>query len=225
MLKAKLKTLEYILGYINTHKTVNLFLAGGKSPLILYNKIFNNKNYEFTDVKIHLVDERFISNKSKLSNLNNIKKQFSKRYKYNLYKIKSLKKNKVKKYFFNIKKEKTLAVLGMGEDGHIASIFENSKKFKKLIDIKEKPNFFYTEKIGNPFLRRITMNLSAINLSNKIIIILNNKKKIKKFRYFLHFKGKNLSPINHLINRARNRIYLSVKNKIISLSEFSSAKL
>lgn len=113
----------------------------------------------------------------------------------------------------------------MGEDGHIASIFENSKKFNKLIDIKKKPNFLHTEKIGKPFLRRITMNLSAINLSNKIIIILNNKNKIKKFRYFLEFKGKNLKPINHLINLAKKRIYLSVKNKMFSLSEFSRAKL
>ena len=36
---------------------------------------------------------------------------------------------------FNIKKNFTIAILGMGRDGHLASIFNNSHIYKKLIDL------------------------------------------------------------------------------------------
>ena len=60
----------------------------------------------------------------------------------------------------------------MGADGHIASIFQNSNKYKQLIDLKVKPSYVLTEKIGKPKMKRITMNIKMIGLSSKIIILI-----------------------------------------------------
>ena len=38
----------------------------------------------------------------------------------------------------------------MGNDGHYASIFTNSKLFKKLVNTNISPRYLVTEKIGHP---------------------------------------------------------------------------
>ena len=75
--------------------------------------------------------------------------------------------------------------MGMGADCHIASIFQNSNKYKQLIDLKVKPSYVLTEKIGKPKMKRITMNIKMIGLSSKIIIVLNNKSKQRLFQNIL----------------------------------------
>ena len=63
-----------------------------------------------------------------------------------------------------------MSLIGIGDDGHFASIFSGSKNYHNLIDIKKKPNFYQTESLGNPKVKRITMNLSMILNSEKIIL-------------------------------------------------------
>ena len=47
-----------------------------------------------------------------------------------------------------------------------------SKKYKFLINLNEKPGIHIIEKIGIPLCKRVTMNLSMINLSLKIILVI-----------------------------------------------------
>ena len=83
----------------------------------------------------------------------------------------------------------------MGADGHIASIFQNSNKYKQLIDLKVKPSYVLTEKIGKPKMKRITMNIKMIGLSSKIIIVLNNKSKQRLFQKYTKNRDLNILSI------------------------------
>ena len=102
----------------------------------------------------------------------------------------------------------------MGADGHIASIFQNSNKYKQLIDLKVKPSYVLTEKIGKPKMKRITMNIKMIGLSSKIIIVLNNKSKQRLFQKYTKNRDLN-TPIYSLITNLKSKILLSFGLEII----------
>ena len=104
-------------------------------------------------------------------------------------------------YKKDIKSQKTIKIsfdyclLGMGKDGHIASLFPDSKNlYKKFIS---KPI------IRNDF-KRITLGLNIINNSKKIILWINNRSKSKIYLK-LKKEGKKI-PVNNL-NKRNTVIY------------------
>lgn len=178
---------------------LSFVLTGGTSPINLYKEL-SKIEMDWSNVDFFFSDERYVSKKSKNSNYN---------LAYNLLfkKIKIKKKNiflidtdfnnineSVKKYeimikrYFNQKKIKfDLCLLGMGIDGHIASIFPQSTELQQKFIVK--PVY------RNDF-NRITLGLNIINNSKKIIVWLNNKKKTSTFKK-LKKKGKKI-PLNNL---------------------------
>ena len=173
-------------------------LTGGKSPVKLYKKLAKSK-IDWSSVDLFWGDERHVSNKSKNSNYKLAYDTFIKKIKIkksNLYKIdtnNSLNnsaqkyKRKIINYFRNNKNFFDCVLLGMGEDGHIVSIFPNSKL------IKEK---FVVKAVKRKDFNRITLSLNIINKSKKIILWLNSKFKSKIFDKYKRL-GKQL-PVNNL---------------------------
>ena len=75
----------------------------------------------------------------------------------------------------------------MGKDGHIASIFPNSKNISRK---------FITAPVIRKDFKRITLGLNTINESKKILLWLNNKSIAKNYSD-LAKQGKKI-PINNL---------------------------
>ena len=207
---------------LKSNEKLNIILAGGKSPLNYY-KLISEKKIRWQNVNFFLLDERIISTKNNISNYKNIKKCFKKNslaYK----KINPLSKNvfnsRVSKNIIKkIKKIKTVAIIGMGNDGHFASIFFKAQNFKSLINIKKKPSYQLIEKIGTPKFNRISMNLSMILLADYIIVYLN-KKKIIKFYEYLKSKKK-IYPISYLVKHAKKKLFLCDGKNLSKLNDIS----
>ena len=173
-------------------------LTGGKSPIKLYKKLAKSK-IDWSSVDLFWGDERHVSNRSKNSNYKLAYDTFIKKIKIkkgNLYKIDTNNnlnnsaqkyKRKIINYFRNNKNFFDCVLLGMGEDGHIASIFPNSKL------IKEK---FVVKAVKRKDFNRITLSLNVINKSKKIILWLNSKFKSKIYDKYKRL-GKHL-PVNNL---------------------------
>lgn len=208
MLKKSTDIIKDIHKFILDNNRVNLVLTGGKSPLNLYKKLFAKK-LDWKKVNLFISDERIVDSKNKGSNLFNIKKQLSKKNKYIIYPLSknSTKKKVSNRIFKMIKNYKTISILGMGNDGHFASIFANKINYNKLIDINEKPRVFITEKVGIPKVKRVTFNLSGIILANKIYLIINNKTK-KKILLKSSKLMNDLIPISHLIKNAKKKLFI-----------------
>ena len=173
-------------------------LTGGKSPIKLYKKLAKS-NIDWSSVDLFWGDERHVSNRSKNSNYKLAYDTFIKKIKIkkgNLYKIDTNNnlnnsaqkyKRKIINYFRNNKNFFDCVLLGMGKDGHIASIFPNSKL------IKEK---FVVKAVKRKDTNRITLSLNVINKSKKIILWLNSKFKSKIYDKYKRL-GKHL-PVNNL---------------------------
>ena len=198
------------LNDINNSKKINLILAGGTSPLKFYDQLFKQK-IDWNKVNLFLKDERLVDIYNKDSNYKNINSILKKNKLFN--KLKPLNKNSTKtknvKFITNsLKRYKTVCFLGLGYDGHFASIFNYSKEYNNLINIRKKPNILITDKVGKPFVKRVTMNLSMLNFSSKFYLILNNKNKLDLFKKILNSKNIKMYSILNLINLAKNRILI-----------------
>ena len=93
----------------------------------------------------------------------------------------------IKRYFKKRKISFDIFLLGMGDDGHVASIFPKSKELRKK---------FIVSYVNKKDFKRITLGMNIINNSKNIFLWLNTKKKTKIFKR-LRTKDKNI-PINNL---------------------------
>ena len=188
------------------NKRFSFVLTGGQSPRKLYRKLAKI-NINWNNIDLFWGDERYVSHFSKNSNYKLAMNEFIGKIKINKKNIFSIntKKSisecssdysaKIKKYFRNKKINFDYCLLGMGADGHIASLFPNSKNLSKK---------FISRPVIRKDFKRITLGLNIINNSKKILLWLNNKSKSKTYLK-LKKEGKKI-PVNNL-NKKRIIIY------------------
>ena len=165
----------------NKKRRFSFVLTGGDSPIKLYQKLSKIKNINWKKVDFFIGDERYVNENSKNSNIKMCKKYLLNKIRISgsqIYKIStdniSLKESalnyekKIKKYFFNKKVVFDLILLGIGNDGHIASLFKNNinKKTNKNIAFIKRKDFL-----------RITLTLKCLNNSKSIFLWAPGKEK------------------------------------------------
>ena len=122
--------LELISEHINKSDTINMGLSGGSTPQLFY-ELFANKFHKYNNISLWTVDERHIKTSENISNQNMINSIFNDskldviEYVYDKDPHVSA-ENYTNKVIEKIDKF-DIAVLGVGDDGHIASLFPDSK--------------------------------------------------------------------------------------------------
>ena len=188
------------------NKRLSFVLTGGESPRKLYRKL-SKINIDWNNIDLFWGDERYVSPLSKNSNYKLAVNELIKKIKIdkkNIFPIKTQKSISkcsldysatIRRYFKNKKINFDYCLLGMGEDGHIASLFPYSKNLKKK---------FITQPVIRKDFKRITLGLNVINNSKKILLWLNNKS-ISRIYLKIKKKGKKI-PVNNL-NKKNTIIY------------------
>ena len=158
-------------------------LTGGDSPIKLYQNLAKEKNIPWREIDFFISDERYVSKKSKFSNINICKKNLLNKInisKQQVYAVstnhKSFKRDseiyeqKIKKYFKNKKVVFDISLIGVGSDGHIAGLFKENviNKSKNIVGFIKRKDF-----------TRIGLTLNCINNSKIILLWAPNKKKIQ----------------------------------------------
>ena len=185
------KIFEEILSLIGVKKTSNLILSGGNSPRYLFKSIAQNKRY-FNEATFLMSDERVVdiedpfSNEGEFIKLSNISND-------NLI---SLRDKEIIQKLNNISSYE-IAILGMGEDGHFASIFPDCINTSSALNSQNKIVAFEDKHLDYP---RISLSLNEILKAGKIILIASSKGKQSTLR-----DQKDL-PIHHLLRRSSHKL-------------------
>lgn len=185
-----------------------ILLSGGSTPLSLYKKFKEIKKIDWSKIKFGLVDERWVNNSSKDSNFYNISEalggQITEKSTFIPLVYDELNEQKnisqAKKANIEFLGKKTIVILGMGTDGHTASLFPDNSKTEIAIS-QLTPNILENIAPVSP-KNRITHNLKSIFNSKKVILYIKGQEK----KDVLEKSKIDLLPISYVINTLSTQV-------------------
>ena len=170
-------------------------VSGGSSPVQIF-KDLSGMQTKWTDINISLVDDRVVDANHDDSNeklVNDL-----------LIKDKAKDANFISictqsKDLLNLKRPFGVMLLGMGEDGHFASLFPRLIETNpEYFDLESDAEIFFTEPLGDPCHKRVSMNLSMILESKNIYLLVSSEKKLKVLN---QAKSDQSLPLYYLLNQ------------------------
>ncbi|MGB0933319.1 MAG: 6-phosphogluconolactonase [Lishizhenia sp.] len=185
---------------LKKHNQANLLLSGGSTPGPVYKKL--SKTYSSLDkVNIGLVDERYVAQTSEYSNELLLKNCFGEKANISgmVYDLEKEENNidLLNTAYGQFIERTDLLILGMGGDGHIASIFPEDEGSN--LAIKDDRPFLFTKAPSNPKIR-ITSSFNFILNSKNIFLFITGDAKLN----ILQNNTLEL-PIHKLLKNERNK--------------------
>lgn len=171
---------SFLAEKLKEKKVVRVALSGGSSPVSVYEALTQSKKIPWSRVALFLVDERYVPLNSKDSNAKLIEEKLIDKvsnlrrfYKYNTRDpIPTI----IDQYEKTLQQFESplfdLVLLGLGEDGHIASLFPSESALheeRQLVAHTHSPNINTQD--------RLTLTFPAILDSQKIIFLIQGKNK------------------------------------------------
>ena len=159
---------------INLNSYASLVVCGGSSPLPIYDNL-SNKDLDWSKVSIFLGDDRVVPPDHPDSN-------------NNLIQLHLLKNKASSASFYPLNDSKItiqdmrcpfdVVLLGLGDDGHFASLFPDQLNHLSAFDINAAPDFIYSDQpLGTPSYKRISMNLSMLLNAKRCILLVPSDEK------------------------------------------------
>ncbi len=157
----------------------SLVVSGGSTPKPFFDALAE-RNLDWRKIHITLADERWVASDDKDSNEKLVRESFPKAANIiSLYNGKNTPQEGI------ADAEKALAkimpfsvvILGMGEDGHMASLFPNHPSFQEGI-IAAKGNVIAVDNSPKPPSQRITLTLPAILNCGRLCLHITGKAKL-----------------------------------------------
>ncbi len=196
---------------IKKYGDARFLLSGGSTPMNLYS-LLSEETIEWEKVKIGLVDERFVPKENLFNNETQIKNNLLKNsakfatifgmvynYENEILNLKMV--NQQYKTFFE---RIDFTILGMGEDGHTASLFPGDKESEDLMNTSN-IGIFSTKSPSFPY-NRITCSKELIAKSNYIALFINGETKFNVLKNSIETQV----PISYFVKNSKNmEIYYS----------------
>jgi len=184
-----------------------LVVSGGNTPKKLFKKL-SFCDIEWDKVIISLCDERWVDNKYDDSNENLVKTYLLKNYAskarfIGMYQQKSTIEDAKISYEKIIRDELLpfdIVILGMGIDGHTASLFPNNENFEEAFGLKSSDLTLVVKKNGINF-HRLGLTRAAILSSNHIFLHFEGEEKLQVYKSAIKNDNFNIYPISSILNQ------------------------
>lgn len=186
------------------NKSFSIGLSGGNTPKITYS-LLRSDIKDLSEIIFWTVDERWVSKDSDDSNQKLVNSYFSESDARILeveYSALSAEKD-AKNYSDKIKQVITIfntVILGVGEDGHIASLFPETEAINNTED------FYVSNEVDNVTKWRLTATFTLLKEVKNVYLLVtgNNKKEI-----LTTIMNEGNTPANKLINERSETILIT----------------
>ena len=180
---------------ISEFGSASIVTCGGSSPINIFKQLSLRDDIDWSNVNLTLLDDRKVSIDHPDSNEKLLIDHFANNSAKNIN-IVSLcnSPNEV----LEIKRPFDIMLIGLGGDGHFASLFPELVDNKECFDVDANPEILFLGEMGDPKHERVSMNLSLILQSKKIILISSSDQKNKVIQQA--FTDKAL-PLYYLLNQ------------------------
>ena len=185
---------ETLDSLIASDSVASIALSGGSSPIGLYQDL-SKKAIDWHRVKVTLIDDRKVPADHQDSNQLLLKET--------LFQDKAARAKFVSLEEWPINQSPNIGILGMGDDGHFASLFPAMLDIDLAFNSEAAPKVISTAPMGNPKVSRLTMNLSMIlGIQTRILLIVGERKKSTLQKALAGFD----LPITRLLDHDGTRI-------------------
>jgi 6-phosphogluconolactonase len=197
---------------IKNNGFAQLLVSGGSTPINLFKKL-SNIDIDWKNVTIGLVDERFVPQSSEFSNESLVKTHLIQNFAskadligmvYDSGNEENNLKLAIEKNATFLTKKISISILGMGEDGHTASLFPGDPSSEKDLESIDFKGMLSTIAPNHP-TSRITFSKNLILSSELIFLMLVGNFKMKVLE---KAKEKNY-PIAKFMDKNHVQIYFT----------------
>ena len=179
----------------------SIAVSGGRSPIGLFEEL-SKINLDWSKVELTLVDERWVDAKNEDSNELLVRKHLikNKATQIKFFPIKSSAKSVKEGQIFHeqvlqqVKLPFDVIVLGMGDDGHTASLFPCCKELTQAMDLKNPQKCIVTKPKSAPY-ERISLTFATISKAKQLILHLRGSSKLHTFELAMTLKDAKKMPI------------------------------
>jgi 6-phosphogluconolactonase len=189
-----------------------LLVSGGSTPINLFQKL-SQIEIDWKSVTIGLVDERYVSQDSEFSNETLVKTHLIQNFASSSNLIGMVYDTKNQTNNLNICKEKNIdfltkkiavTILGMGEDGHTASLFPGDSASDKDLESTGNKGILLTNAPNHP-TDRITFSKDLLLSSDYVFLFIVGNSKMKVLE---KAKERNY-PISKFMDKTNVQIYFT----------------
>lgn len=192
----------------------SFMVSGGSTPAPLYQRL-SRRVLSWQRVNVALVDERWGDSKSASSNQAFIQKtllqhnasdcQFTGLDHHQSSYLSGA--EQANNDYQDLPNPWNLTILGMGNDGHTASIFPDATGTEQALDdsqdklvtaIKAKPS-----KVTGENIERVTLSKNGILKSEQIVLLITGHEKLKTYRKALQETDHNKMPVSALLQQTK----------------------
>lgn len=181
------KICEQLSQAVQSEGKASLLVSGGRTPIPLF-QLLSQQEIEWGNVTISLVDDRWVSEDSEASNAAMVKQHLlvnaASKAKFIplVTDVNALEEGlaQAEKNAEQIPFPFDVVLLGMGEDGHTASLFPCCKEVKEGLNLSNTHIYIATKPTNAPH-QRISLTLAALLKSKKVFLHLTGDAKKKVY--------------------------------------------
>ncbi len=197
---------------IKVNGNATLLVSGGNTPKLFFKKL-SNINIDWKKVTIGLVDERWTDNETKDSNELLVKENLlinhAKEARFVGLFVKGISANSAQTICSKIYEKEfekiDVLVLGMGTDGHTASLFPDNERLKEAYDLTNENFCISIEPKTAPY-ERMSLTLRKILEAKNVILHIEGKEKLEVYNSATKAEDIYKYPVSSVLKHTSKKI-------------------